>query len=79
MLQNTLQLQSSALDLSDPPRLPAGLNTPLQIDSRVYNGLAFFVLAPNFTADGAYTAKLVDSGQGSLTARSRPRHLARFK
>lgn len=40
----------------------SGFNTPVNITNRVYNGLAYFVVAPNFTSDGKYTARIVNQG-----------------
>lgn len=40
----------------------AGFQTPVNISERIWDGLAYFVLQPNFTANGLYTATLVDQG-----------------
>lgn len=61
-LCNHQQSYSNAPCITDPWKLGAGLNTPVNISSRIYNGLAYFIVAPNFTSDGNYTARIIDQG-----------------
>lgn len=47
---------------NDEEAAAAGFQCPVMIASRVWDGLAYFVLQPNFTESGQYTAKIVSQG-----------------
>lgn len=49
--------------VGDPSTYDAvGFQCPVSIGSRIWDGLAYFVLQPNFTSAGQYTTKIVDQG-----------------